>query len=234
MKRLSFLSLVFAILFAVFFLGPPFLNMQFSLYPLMKIADVFDLLTPLVLIPLYWLLYRLNQDKLLTPSGTIIFIVLAAFWVEGQGMHLAANSIGHLLRDIEGSDAYRLTYFYDEVLSHYIWHFGIMGLSALLLWHQWRHPFSEENAVMWPLILAGVIHGFTVFAIVIEAGTALIGAPFAFLVTIWGWIWGSKRMGQQPLLGFFLISYTLATILFIGWAVYWGGLPQFSQVGIID
>jgi hypothetical protein len=56
MKRLSFLSLVFAILFAVFFLGPPFLNMQFSLYPLMKIADVFDLLTPLVLIPLYWLL----------------------------------------------------------------------------------------------------------------------------------------------------------------------------------
>lgn len=234
MKKLSILILVFAILFAVFFMGPPFLNMQFSPYPLMEIADVFDLLTPLVLIPLYWLLYRLNQNKPLTPSGIMLFIVLAAFWVEGQGMHLAANSIGHLLEDMKESDAYKLTYFYDEILSHYIWHFGIIGLSALLLWRQWRNPFSEERTGMWPLILAGVIHGFTFFVIVIEAGTAPLGVPFAFLVTVWGWIWGSKRMQQQPLLSFFLISYSVATVLFIGWAIYWGGLPQFSQVGIID
>ena len=55
MKRLSFLVLVFAILFAVFFIAPPLLSQQFSPYPLMKMGDVFDILTPLVLLPLYWL-----------------------------------------------------------------------------------------------------------------------------------------------------------------------------------
>ena len=63
MKRLSFLILVFAILFAVFFIGPSLLSQRFSPYPLMKIGDVFEILTPLVLIPLYWLLYRQSEEK---------------------------------------------------------------------------------------------------------------------------------------------------------------------------
>jgi hypothetical protein len=234
MKRLSFLILVFAILFAVFFIGPSLLSQRFSPYPLMKIGDVFDILTPLVLIPLYWLLYRLSEEKKITLSGITLFVVLAALWVEGQAMHLSANSIGHLLEDVKGSDAYNLTLFYDEVLSHYLWHFGVVGLSALLLWRQWHNPFSEERARMWPLILAGVIYGFTFFVIVIEAGTAPLGIPFAILVAVLGWILGRKKMRQQPLLIFFLVGYSIATAFFIGWAIYWSGLPEFSQVGIID
>jgi len=233
MRRLSFLILVFAILFAVFFIGPPLLSQWFSPYPLMKIGDVFDILTPLVLLPLYWLLYRLNGEKTAL-SGITLFVVLAALWVEGQAMHLAANSIGHLLEDMKGSDAYHLTAFYDEVLSHYMWHFGIVGLSALLLWRQWHSPFHEERTWLWPLILAGVIHGFTFFVIVIEAGTAPLGVSFAVMVTALGWILGRKKMRQQPLLIFFLVSCSVATAFFIGWAIYWSGLPEFSQVGIID
>jgi hypothetical protein len=234
MKRLSFLILVFAILFAVFFMAPPLLSQQFRPYPLMKIGDVFDVLTPLVLLPFYWLLYRLSEEKKITPSGIVLFVILAALWVEGQGMHLSANSIGHLLKETEGGDAYMLTLFYDEVLSHYLWHGGIAGLSALLLWRQWHNPFGEERAWMWLLILAGVIYGFTFFVIVIEAGTAPLGVSFAVLVTVLGWILGWKKMPQQPLLTFFLVSYSIATIFFIGWAIYWGGLPELSQVGIID
>ncbi len=233
MKRLSFLILAFAILFVVFFIGPPLLSQWFSPYPLMKIGDVLDILTPLVLLPLYWLLYRLNGKKAALP-GITLFVVLAALWVEGHAMHLAANSIGHLLEDMKGSGAYQLTAFYDEVLSHYMWHFGIVGLSALLFWRQWHNPFNEERAWLWLLILAGIIHGFTVFMIVIEAGTAPLGVSFAVLVTAMGWIMGRKRIRQQPLLTFFLVSYSVATAFFIGWAIYWGGLPEFSQVGIID
>lgn len=234
MKRLSFLILVFAILFAVFCIGPSLLSQRFSPYPLMKIGDVFDMLTPLVLIPLYWLLYHLSEEKKITLFGITLFVVLAALWVEGQAMHLSANSIGHLLKEMKGSDAYHLTFFYDEVLSHYLWHFGIVGLSALLLWRQWHNPFSEERAGVWLLILAGVIYGFTFFVIVIEAGTAPLGISFAVLVAVLGWILGRKRMRQQPLLTFFLVGYSIATAFFIGWAIYWGGLPEFSQVGIID
>ena len=56
MSRLSRLILVFSVLFAVFFMGPPLPGVQFGPYPLMKVAELFDLLTPLILIPLYWLL----------------------------------------------------------------------------------------------------------------------------------------------------------------------------------
>lgn len=232
MKRLPALILVFSIAFLVFFFGPPLLGKPFSPYPLMAIADVFDILTPLVLLPLYWLLYRLNQKEPLKLSGIIAFFVFAAFWAEGQGMHLSANSIGHLLKGMENTDIYRLTYFYDEVLGHYLWHIGVVGLSAVIIYRQWQNPFTEKAPPLM-LIIAGVIHGFSFFSIVLEGGTAPLGITFAVLVALFGLIWGRKQMSRQPLLTFFFISYVVALVFFIGWAIYWGGLPQFSEVGII-
>jgi hypothetical protein len=142
MKRLSVLILVFSIAFLVFFLGPPFLGQQFVPYPLMKNGDFLDLFTPLILIPLYWSIYRLDGKQSVGLNGSIVFMVFAAFWVLGQGMHLAANSIGHLLDGQEGTEVFRLTNFYDEVLSHYLWHFGIVALSGTLIYRQWKNPLD--------------------------------------------------------------------------------------------
>lgn len=58
MKRLPLLTLVFAVLSAVFFLLLVFLRFPSPLYPLMSVQDTLDLLTPLILIPLYWLLFQ--------------------------------------------------------------------------------------------------------------------------------------------------------------------------------
>jgi hypothetical protein len=69
MKRLSLLTLLFAVLSLIFFLLLVFLRTPFSLYPLMSYQDVFDLLTPLALFPLYWLMFKSatsegpNQDR---------------------------------------------------------------------------------------------------------------------------------------------------------------------------
>ena len=234
MNRLSRLVLIFSICFAVLFISPAIFRKQFGPYPLLKTGDVIDIFTPLILIPLYWLLYQCGHDKAPNLSESVVFLVLAAFWVEGQGMHLSANSIGHLLREMTGSDASVLTNFYDEVLSHYLWHFGVMGLSTLLILRQWQTPFIGGRAELGLESLAGVIHGFTFFLIVVEAGTAPLGIPFAILVTLFGLVWGRKKLRQQPLLAFFFVTYLVATIFFAGWAIYWGGLPQFSEVGIID
>jgi len=76
------------------------------------------------------------------------FMVLAAFWVAGQGMHLSANSINNLAEalakkqvvDITGTSIYQLAYFFDEHLSHYMWHIGVVGLAALLIYREWRQP----------------------------------------------------------------------------------------------
>ena len=215
-------------------MAPPLLNKQLSCYPLMKAGDVFDILTPLILIPIYWLLFRLDKNKTPGLAGTLIFLLFAALWVEGQGMHLAANSIHHLLEGMESSDAYKLTYFYDEVLSHYMWHFGIFGLSTLVLLRQMRNPFAEKQPISWMTILAGIIHGFTIFVIVVEAGTAFLGVTYVIVVALYGLIWGWKRFRYQPLLLFFFITCLVAVLFFVGWGIYWGGLPEFSEVGIID
>ena len=233
MPRLSRLIFVFGLASAVFFIGPALLSDQIAPFPLMKIGDVFDIFTPLVLIPLYWLLYHLDQDDKPGIREGIVFLIFVALWVEGQGMHLSANSIGHLLADMTESDVYALTHFYDEVLSHYLWHLGIIGLAALLLIRQWRNPFAENRSSLTLVILAGIIYGFTFFLIVIEGGTAPLGIPFAVVVTLVGLIWGRHELRRQPLLAFFLVSFGVATLLFTGWAIYWGGLPQFSEVGII-
>jgi hypothetical protein len=234
MRRLSHLILVFSVLFAVLLISPAFLGQQFGPYSLMKVGDVTDLLTPLVLIPLYWLLFRVDEDNAIGVGEGVAFMVLAALWVEGQGMHLSANAIRHLLENLPEADAHDLAYFYDEVLSHYLWHIGIMGLSALLIVRQLKRPFVGERSSLAFEGIAGVIYGLTFFIIVVEGQTTPAGVPFAALATLGGLIWGRRHIRQQPLLGFFIVAYLVATLLFVAWAIRWGGLPEFSEVGIID
>lgn len=233
MERLARLTLVFAIAFAVFIVAPAFLGMPFGPYPLLSCGDVLDLFTPLVLIPLYWALFREAGDPPPGRGGTIAFLALAALWVEGQGMHLAANAIGHLPGAGEGTALARLTHALDEELSHYLWHGGMVGLSALLIHRQWRHPFAGRRSGLGFEGVAGAIHGFNYFITIVEAGTARLGIPFAALVLLFVALRGRGRLREQPILAFFFVAYLVATLGFLGWGLYWRGLPEFSQVGII-
>ena len=112
---------MFAILSLVFITLLVFLRIKFPLYPLVSYQDVFDILTPLVLIPVYWLLFRQSAGNESSLGEEIAFMVLAAVWVEGQGIHLSSNSIDNLIDalarsqviDIKATDIYHLTYFFD-------------------------------------------------------------------------------------------------------------------------
>jgi hypothetical protein len=232
MTRLSVLVLVFAILFLVFLIGIVFLDMSFGPYPLMNVQDVVDVLTPLVLLSMYLLLYRISPDTPFSIWGLVVFVIFAAFWAMGQGMHLAANSIHNLIAEkgMETGDVYKLTYFFDETLGHYLWHAGIVGLSALLIYRQWRNPFSEGKAPLWPLILGGIIYGFSYFLVIMEGGTAPLGVTYSVLAVVFILIWARKGLGRQPLVAFSLMSYALAMLLFLIWGIINGGLPQIMDV----
>ena len=231
MKKLSSLILVFAILSVVFFLLLIFLRIPSPLYPLMSYQDTIDILTALVLIPIYWRLYKYTTGGS-TEAGEMSFMVLAAMWAVGQGMHLSANSINNLIGnlaknqviDITATDVYRLTYFYDEDLSHYLWHIGIVGLAALLIYKGWRRPTEEPTD--WRLIVpAGVLYGFLLFCIFLEGGTLPLGLPFVAVVTAMILIWGRAKLARQPILAFFFLSCLLALLMMGGWRLYWGCFP---------
>lgn len=232
MLRLSRITLIFAILFTLLIISPALLSSQYGPYPLIKNGDVLDVFTPLILLPLYWLMLQLSPGKLPKQSEMIAFMILAATWASGQGMHLAANSIGHLLQESMGPDINDLTYFYDETLSHIIWHLGIIGLSALLMFRQWKNPFSEQTTGLALVIIGGVLYGFTYFLTIVEGGTTVLGVPFALLATICSLLWARDRLKQAPLVTFFFTAYLLATLLFAIWAIMWGGLPEFSDPAV--
>lgn len=237
MKRLSLFTLVFAVLSVVFFLLLIFLRIPFPLYPLMSYQDALDLLTPLVLIPVYWLLFKRAAREGSTRMEEIAFMVLAAIWVLGQGMHLAANSIDNLAEglakkqviDITGTTIYQLTYFYDENLSHYIWHIGVFGMAALLIYREWRRP-AGSLTTWWAAIVAGLIYGFNYFCIVDEGQTVILGLPFAIIITLLTLIWGRKKLAQQPILAFFFIACLVAVVLFGIWWLKWGYFPEITKV----
>lgn len=233
MKKLSLLILIFAIAFAFFIIAPGLLNKPFSLTPYLNFSDLSDLFTPLVLIPLYYLLFYFGANQIPSLKSTIVFLVFAILWVEGQAMHLAANSIGHWLSDLEGEQIYKVTYFYDEIFSHYIWHFAVAALSAQLIYRSWKFPFPDSAPNIISLIIAGSIYGLTVFIMGIEGGTVLLLLPFSVLVAIILIIlrWRTKK--RLPILTFFMIGYMLAALIFIGWGLYWGSFPQFSHLGWI-
>lgn len=230
--RLGLWILIFAILAPVFIIGPALMGKTFSPYPLMHVADVFDLFTPLVLIPVYWLLFRWAGKETPSIPESLVFMLLAAFWVEGQAMHLAANSIGHLVGEVSASDAARLTYFYDEQLGHYFWYFGLLGLAALLIYREWRQP-AGLFARWGTTLLSGVVYGFTLFAAILEGQTTPMGLPFILAVALIILVWGRRKLEEYPIRLFFFISFLVATLFFAGWGLYWGGFPEFSAVGII-
>jgi hypothetical protein len=237
MKRASVLILIFSVLSVFFFLLLIFLRIPFPLYPHISYQDAIDLLTPLVLIPVYWLMYKGITRGMETGAGEIAFAVLASLWVLGQGMHLAANSINNMIGslarqevlDITGSDIFRLTYFMDEHLSHYLWHLGVLGLAALLIYEAWRASSTENTD--WRLVIpAGILYGFTYFCIFLEGQTLPLGLPFALVLTLVVLIAGRRKLAGQPILGFFFVSCLLASVLFLGWGAYWRGFPQILDV----
>ena len=228
--QLSRLILLFSVLFFVLLVSPAFLNMPLIWDPLLKIGDLTDLFTPVILLPIYFLLFQLKPGSL-PKKELVFFVIFAACFAQGQGMHLSANSIGHLLES-GSTPISRLTYFYDEFLSHYIWFFGINGLTALLIYRQYKNPF-EKTSKLTLEIIAGIMYGVTFFITGIEGQTAPLSIPFALMVTLFGLIYGWGKLKTMPLLLFFLIAHILALILFLIWGTYWGGLPQFSDLGLI-
>lgn len=197
----------------------------------MKVSDVVDLLTPLVLIPIYYLLLFHGASKEPDVRTMIIFMVLTSVWVLGQGMHLAANSIGHWSSDTMGNDINQVIYFYDELLGHFIWHLGVMALSAQLILREWKYPLHGQVTNIWQEVIAGVLYGFTIAGMGLEGNTVPLMFPFAILAAILCVILGRGQYRQQKLITFFLIGYGFAVLGFTVWGIIFHGFPPPTEVG---
>lgn len=189
-------------------------------------GDAIDLLTPFaVAAASSGLLAALGAPR----TAVIVGLVAGVLYVHGVGIHLAANSI-HNEGPTGGVE--EITYFWDERFSH---------VEALLGWYG--------------LVLAFCIAERSVAAIdarrgVLVAATALLGWAF-FVSSVEGQTWPgqlvatavavafalrARRDGSapsRPLLLAATAAFVLATLLLGVWAAINGGVPEFSDAGII-
>lgn len=227
--KFSRLILIFSVCFSVLLISPAFLKSDFPIFMLLRLGDVTDLATPIILLPLYWTLFQLRLNNA-SMKEISLFLIFAALLAQGQGMHLSANSIDNILTE-KTSDIYMLTHFFDEVLSHYIWFFGTIGLTSILLYRQFKNPFANQSKITLEVI-AALFYGITNFISVIEAQLTPVGIPYSILVVFFGFM-NRKKLKQQPLLLFFFLAHLLSLILFAAWGFYFKGFPEFSSLGLI-
>ena len=228
--------LAYAVALAAFLLVPPYLKASVGPARAFTWQEVADLLTPLVVIPLAWLVLDATGGS--GRRQLMGFLVIAALWIEGQGIHLAANAIGDAVPH-DATEAFYQTIpgeldgWLDETLSHWMWHGAWLALSILLLLAATRGSLAPPDRPSVRAATAGAVHGVTFFLVSVEGVTTLLGIPATILFLGWGLLAGRRGLGRRPVVTFFLVSTVVTLAGYAGWAALndWT-LPEFSKVGL--
>jgi hypothetical protein len=148
--------------------------------------------------------------------GWLLAGVGAIAYVQGHGIHLAANSVGNARGD--GAPVH----LWDEVVGHLIWYAGLALLVVALV------PVVRRAGVptrpLGLLLAAGV--GLTWATNGLEGGTAVGSLAVAVALSAWGWRLRNEGAGRL-----LLAAFPLAVVVLAGWGALQGGFPQPSELG---
>jgi hypothetical protein len=176
-------------------------------------ADWIDLLTP------YAVLGAAGAALVAGGAGRrswALFAVGAVTFVEGHGIHLAANSVGN----VTSSD---VQHFWDEYAGHHIWYAGVALVFASLGLALARLPAVGGLA---PVVLA-FLTGLTFTTNALEGQTAVMGIAVAAGFSLWGW------RTRQSLGRLMLVAFGSALVMLVGFGVWQGGFPEPTELGWI-
>ena len=151
-------------------------------------------------------------------------VLAGVLYVDGHGIHLAANSIGH--EELSG-EAERVTHFWDEPFSHHEWHLGWIALvAAICLAEQLsgRPPGKPRSLAV--MAVTAVLLGFTLFTSTVEGGTWWLALAGAVVFATWAW------KERRPLVVTCAAGFGVAAILIAAYAIWQRGVPQFTDAGL--
>jgi hypothetical protein len=219
-RSLPVALLAYAVALAAFLLIPPVLHATVGPPGGFTMQEAVDLFTPIVVLPLaWWVLECLGG---LSRREQLAFLMIAIVWVEGQAIHLATNAIGDVFEHGPARDAFYATeagdldHWFDEVLSHWLWHLAWAALSVLMVAiagrrREWPGGPGVVSAA------AGLIHGATFFFVTTEGETALLGVPLS--IGLLAWTARETAAGSRnPAIRFFLVSSAVTLLGYVVWA----------------
>lgn len=147
----------------------------------------------------------------------VLAAVAAVAYVDGHGIHLAANDIRNAHPVGHAQD---VAHFWDEELGHLEWHAGWFGLLAALA----LAPAAPARDLP-RLALGAFLLGATMFTNTVEGGDW--GLTLAAAVPFFFWALRTRR----PLAIACASAFAFAATLIGVWAIWQGGVPQFSDLG---
>jgi hypothetical protein len=158
------------------------------------------------------------------PAGAgalAVGILSALLYVDGHGIHLAANAVA---RESPTGEAERTAHFWDERFSHVEWHLGLIGLIGAFCLAERAGPRPLGGRVQ---AATALLLGITLFTSTVEGGTwwLALGATAVFAA----WAFRDRR----PILVACAAAFAVATVLIGVWALWQGGVPEFSEAGLI-
>lgn len=147
-----------------------------------RVADWIDLAAPfVVLVPALLTLVAARADR----TTYAVFVPGALLYAQGQGIHLAANSIGNV-------DPGSTAHFWDESAGHLVWYAGVAVVTVAL-----ARTMADRSAHPAAYVLAAA-SGITWASNAVGADLAVVAALPAAVAIWWGW---RHRFGQGGLVG---------------------------------
>jgi hypothetical protein len=180
-------------------------------------GDWIDLVTPFAVVAAAAFLLGLKAPAV----AVVVAVVGAVLYVDGHGIHLAANSIGH--EQLTG-DAKDVTHFWDEEWGHAEWHLGWFVLVLAACLGERGRPVRLQP---WQAVVSALLLGWALFVSTVEGSTwwLELGATAVFVP----WAFAARR----PLLVASAAGFGFAALLIGVWALWQGGVPEFSEVGFL-
>jgi hypothetical protein len=155
-----------------------------------------------------------------------VAFVAGIMYASGQALHLAANAIADEKPVGEAAD---VAYFYDERFGHIWWHLGWIGLLVSFCLAERpgtrapRTPLVDGRR----LAAAALLLGLTLFTNTVEGQTWWLGLGAAACFVVWA------AVERRPLLLACALAFALDALFVAVWAIWHGGVPQFSDLGYI-
>jgi hypothetical protein len=158
-------------------------------------------------------------------DAIVVALVAGTMYVDGHGIHLAANSISN---ETAGTDVDELIEFWDEGFSHVEAVLGWFGLVAsFCLAEATAPPRARASVSRGLLAVTALVLGWTFFTSTVEGRTWWLALAAAALFGVWA------ARSPRPILRTATAAFLLAALLIGVWAVWQGGVPEFSETGHI-
>ena len=224
----------------IFFVFQPFFVVDLPGIPI-RVGDLLDLLlTPWIGVGVFALLYVFIPKASNSSAGhknlyRVLFWTFSVVYVEGHGMHLAANSIGNNLAANTDPRLALSIFLFDEPIGHLLWLGGAIGLALITVAYQTSHTSHNRltRNQIWLILITGMLYGVSFALTIIEGQSALWAGPIvlgALIVMGIRWLRGMTKWTNRPASTFFVSGFSGLLVTLVIWLLRFGSFIEPSTM----